>query len=141
MLERIQRVVNNHQLSCHHTDRYFYILRGFKDFIDMIELPVAHDSSDLKNTMNRYILEEELDDFDVSRFDGYKLVEVVFNLFEDNQVLNHNDYITLEPLPFEVSDKLCIFNQIDQLKDISQETLDNAARYQLAIDTLKEEMR
>lgn len=140
MLERIQRVVNNHQLSCHHRDKYFYILRGFKDFIDEIDFPVKHDSDELSNLSNRYILEEELESFDESRFKGFKLIEVVFNLFEENEVYKDDEFKTLEPLDLKIHDTVHIFNQIDQLTDVSDQVLDNTMRLKLAEDTLHKEV-
>ena len=128
MLKRIQLVVNNHQLSCHHTDKYFYILRGFKDYIDHIPFPVQHDSDNLDKMKNRYILEEELSDFDKSRFEGYKIVELIFNFFEDNKVLKDGHIVSLTPLDLDVIDKVHIFNQIDQLKDVTDEKLNDAER-------------
>lgn len=140
MLERIQRVVNNHQLSCQHTDKYFYILRGFKDFIDEIDFPVKHDSDKLNKLSNRYILEEELESFDENRFDGFKLIEVLFNFFEDNEVYIDKEFKKLKPLNLKIHDTIHIFNQIDQLTDISDQNLDNDMRLQLAKDRLHKEV-
>lgn len=141
MIERIQLVVNNHQMSCHHVDKYFYVLRGFKDFIDDIDFPVAHDSKDLNKLKNRYILEEELNDFDMSRFDGFKIVEVIFNFFDNNKVYKDHKFVELKPLDLETKRPIHIFNQIDQLTDVSHEVMDNETRLQFAKDTLKKESK
>lgn len=140
MLERIQRVINNHQLSCHHTRRYFYILRGFEPFMDNIVVPLEHDAPELRKEYNRYILEEELEGFDKSRFEGYTLIEVVFNFFENNYMYNGKDFIKLEPLDLDIHDTLCVFNTHDALGEfVEHDPMDNNQRLEHVYDTLKKE--
>ncbi len=141
MIGRIQRVINNHQLSCHHTDRYFYVLRGFDSFIKNIKMPMNHDSKELNSLANRYILESELEDFDISRFEGFKIIEIVFNLFEDNHVYEDEVFKKVEQLEMNTDETIHIFNQINQLKDVSDAQLNNQERLELAHNLLKREVK
>lgn len=87
MQERINRVIDNHQLSCHFTDKYLYIFRGFCPLMNQITVPVKHEAKDLEKKENRYILEEELDNYNLEEYDDYKIFMVTFNFF-DMKVLN-----------------------------------------------------
>lgn len=128
--ERINRVINNHQLSCQHTNHYLYILKGFNAILPQFTVPVeALDKTQLAALKNFYITYEEALDLDEAvirelKERKYDLWIVDFNWFnkvyltrEDNlHVLakwkvNGENYIAYPVLDWQETRKtISIFN-------------------------------
>lgn len=138
MNTRIERVINNHQLSCQANDKYFYILRGFSDFMDWVKIPVKRFDVASSLNENRYILEEDIDKNTNLSLDDFKYVEVVFNFFTDNQVYKDDKILRLDNLDMEISERICIFHQINQLDGISKLELTNKERLEFLKNIEKE---
>ena len=104
--ERIKRVINNHQMSCGHAGHYLYLLKGFNDFIEKIDIPVeALDKSKLNSKINFYCLLEDAYDFDVNMIESldkydYEIWTIDYNLF-GNEFLSNTD-----AAPYETSQEL-----------------------------------
>ncbi|AMC93096.1 hypothetical protein AOC36_03620 [Erysipelothrix larvae] len=141
MKDRIRRVINNHQLSCEHTSKYYYILRGFKPLMGAVEIPVKPYADSLDPKENRYILEEDLPNHDAHEFEGFDVWTVTFNLFDDKILDENGQLVDLNPLTLPVRFKnLNIFNEINPLTGIVDNLeLDNDDRldYLKAIGFLK----
>ena len=104
--ERIKRVINNHQMSCGHAGHYLYLLKGFNDFIDKIEIPVDKlDKSKLDKKLNFYCLLEDAYDFDVNMIESldkynYEIWTIDYNLFKDKFLSN------TDAAPYETTEAL-----------------------------------
>lgn len=128
--ERIQRVINNHQLTCEHTSKYFYILRGFAPLMNNIDIPVNHNDKALPLNENRYILEEEIDQVRNEDFEGFDVWTITFNFFEDKLLNAQNELVVLKNLTLPVRFKnLNIFNENNALIGVCDSLdLDNTQR-------------
>ena len=104
--ERIKRVINNHQMSCGHAGHYLYLLKGFNDFVDKIEIPVDKlDKSKLDRKLNFYCLLEDAYDFDAEFLEAlkkydYEIWTIDYNLFKDKFLSN------TDAAPYETSEAL-----------------------------------
>lgn len=125
---RINLVLNNHLLSCHNTEHYLYIVRGFDLFKDGYNILLEKYDGTLKENTSYYVLEEDLDNHDLALFNKHKKAEVIFNFFEDNMVYLDGAIIKLDNLDIEIDDKIHIFHQIDQLNGISDTNMNNEER-------------
>ncbi|CAM3620632.1 hypothetical protein ERUR111494_03560 [Erysipelothrix urinaevulpis] len=115
MQERINRVINNHQLSCQDSNNYFYVLRGFKGFIDTISIPVKKQNNTLENFTNYYCLEE---DWNREEIPGLITVTVTFNFFDDKLLDETLDLVPFLPLSLE---NINIFNSNNPLIGVSED--------------------
>ena len=125
---RMDLVLYNHMLSCHNTDYYLYILRGFDEFLDDFKINIDKYDGTFEKRRNYYVLEDELKDLDMRLFNDHKKAEVVFNFFEDNMVYQEGEFIKLNDLDLDIKDKICIFHQVNQLDRVTDDKLNNEER-------------
>ncbi|QIK85277.1 hypothetical protein G7061_01005 [Erysipelothrix sp. HDW6B] len=104
--ERINRVINNHQLSCGHTNHYIFILKGFTHVLKKYSVPVKDlDVVKIPTKTNFYITYEDA----MTLGDGFvsALIEheydpwiVDFNFFEGGYLadIDSVDYTNRKPL-------------------------------------------
>lgn len=146
--ERINRVINNHQMSCQRDGSFLYILKGFNIVLDTFKVPVANlDSMNIHFGNNYYIKYEEamsLGDGIISALkeQGFQFCIVNFNLFStgylSKRVLtDHQDAVPLEPYYLvsypklkwlDTYEAINIFNSDNPIKDISSSELSDAQR-------------
>lgn len=149
--ERINRVINNHQMSCEHRSHYLYILKGFNVVLDRFTVPVDNlDVNRIEEQKNFYIKYEEamtLGDGIIERLkdNKYDMWVVEFNLFEGGYLAKRvlTDYLDSTPLDdlflvtypeltwVESHKSIAIFNTDNPLKGIDDDSLDNRARLEL----------
>lgn len=149
--ERINRVINNHQMSCEHRSHYLYILKGFNVVLDRFTVPVENlDINRIEEQKNFYIKYEEamtLGDGIIKRLkdNNYDIWIVEFNLFEGAYLAKRvlSDYLEATPLDdfylvqypdlswVETHKTIAIFNTDNPLKGISDMPLDSDARIDL----------
>lgn len=140
--ERINRVINNHQLSCGHTDHYLYVLQGFTPVLEHYTVPVdPFDASLLKTKVNMYVTFEEALLFEPSQIQAlrdqeYDLWIVAFNFFPHVFISNTSasDYASIErhedvyvvtypELPWvETRKTISIFNTMNPLIGVVQDS-------------------
>ena len=109
MIERIKRVINNHQLSCQDSNNYLYVLRGFKPIINNIEIPVSHLSDEIENNKNYYALEE---DWNHEELPERITMNVDFNFFNNGLLNEKGEIVEISPSKY---DSLNIFNTVNPL--------------------------
>ncbi|QIK69148.1 hypothetical protein G7062_02100 [Erysipelothrix sp. HDW6C] len=148
--ERLNRVVNNHQMTCEHTNHYIYILKGFSKLKDRLSVPVdAFDASHITQKKNMAITYEDALNFKTEIIhslldNAYDPWVVDFNFFLDGYLaatdayptaipLNDGFLVTYPPLDWVPDRKtLFVFNQVDPLREFGvTEALDNQERYEL----------
>ena len=128
-VERINRVINNHQFTCQHLSHYLFVLKGFDAFIDKISINVKKfDSTDLGSRKNYYLTYSEallLDDKTVQELkdNNYDVWIVDFNLIPNTWIVKENDELkfidSFDPLDFvEERKTLSIFNTTNSLTGI-----------------------
>lgn len=138
---RINRVINNHQMSCAHNENYLYILKGFEDVLNKYSVPIEKiQFGELKPNTNYYILYEEaynhLDRLEkILREHKLSVWTVEFNLVPNYFIANSENNGYKEILPIDSlylvtykeiqglnpNHKICIFNQINPLIGIVKE--------------------
>lgn len=109
MIERIKRVINNHQLSCQDNNNYLYVLRGFKPIINNIEIPVSHLNDKIEDKKNYYVLEE---DWNNKEFPERITMNVNFNFFNNGLLNEKGEIVETSPSNY---DSLNIFNTLNPL--------------------------
>lgn len=120
--KRCQLVINNHRLSCSHTDFYIYILKGFSA-LKNLDLPLKQlDESPLTNDFYVIDYETVLKDKDIVKRNR-KLCLVDFNLFIDQYLFEEKGTYHLSTYPeLELEmDYINIFNLKNPLIGISDD--------------------
>lgn len=149
--ERINRVINNHQMSCEHRSHYLYILKGFNVVLDRFTVPVDNlDINRIEEQKNFYLKYEEamtLGDGIIQRLkdNDYDIWIVDFNLFKDGYLSKRvlTDYTDSRPLNdlflvnypeltwVKAHKVIAIFNTDNPLQGISDHDIDNEERLNL----------
>lgn len=150
--ERINRVINNHQLSCGHTSHYIFVLKGFTDVLSHFSVPVdSLDVFKIHTKKNFYITYEEalslgegiINELKENDYDPWV---VDFNWFKDGYISNqtipeytsskkwhHQYFVSYPSLDFVPPHKfISIFNTTNPLTGITDvKEMDNEERYTL----------
>lgn len=162
--ERIDRTINNHQLSCEHLQHYLFILKGFSDVLDSQSVPLEHFNETFVEThTNYYLTFEEALSLDAKTIDAlkdhhYDIWTVSFNLFKHGFLskTRDGDFETVEPLQnrflvnyrqpdwFEARKTISIFNTINPLIGLVDDPnldLDNDALFDLYKELIANESK
>lgn len=150
--DRINRVINNHQYSCAHTNHYLYVLKGFQKVLNDYTVPVDFFNQDsIKSKKNMAILYEDAAtlsddvvsllneyDYDIwivdfNYFDEGYLVTKVSSVHEKDIAFMGDFLVSYKPIPWTLDRKtLNIFNTINPLRGLNvDESLNDIQRYDM----------